>query len=182
MTKVTTELLNAIRERNEKTRAWIAEDPSNRMASILPEDAKYWEESEIYTLDDYKREELINLIWDSYKDAYGTRPRHLDFSEYSTLELEEMADRYCKDANEAYHAQLEEEKANVEAFKKRLSEVISMGAGDVETALRWMTEGETFYNSQDVDHWVWQWGILFTDYGTEMAEKLMEIVEFKDAA
>jgi len=46
------------------------------------------------------------------------------------------------------------------------------------TALRWMTQGETFYHHQCVEHWVWNQGILFTDYGRELVKELMGIVEF----
>ena len=41
-----------------------------------------------------------------------------------------------------------------------------------------MTQDETFYHSQDVEHWVWKQGILFTDYGRELVKELEKIVEF----
>ncbi len=43
-----------------------------------------------------------------------------------------------------------------------------------------MTSTETFYHVQDVEGWVYRQGILFTDYGRELVEELMEIVEFEN--
>jgi len=43
-----------------------------------------------------------------------------------------------------------------------------------------MTSTETFYTHMSVESWVYRQGILFTDYGRELVEELMEIVEFED--
>ena len=53
-------------------------------------------------------------------------------------------------------------------------------AGDRETALRWMTMEETFYGNQDVEHWVYKHGFLFTSHGKAVVEELMNIVTFKE--
>jgi len=47
-----------------------------------------------------------------------------------------------------------------------------------------MTSGEDFYHEQDVEHWVWNQGILFTDEGRQLVKDLMNIVTFEklDAA
>jgi hypothetical protein len=58
--------------------------------------------------------------------------------------------------------------------------VIEAGAGNRINALRWMTSTETFYHVQDVEGWVYRQGILFTEYGRELVEELMEIVEFEN--
>ena len=57
-----------------------------------------------------------------------------------------------------------------------------MGAGDEETAIRWLTQDEEFYHSQDVEHWVYNQGILFTDYGRELVKQLDNTVSYKEAA
>ena len=54
------------------------------------------------------------------------------------------------------------------------------GAGDRETALRWMAMEETFYGKQDVEHWVYKHGFLFTSHGRAVVEELMNIVTFKE--
>ena len=57
-------------------------------------------------------------------------------------------------------AEAKAENANAASFRKRLRVAIRAGA-DVNTALRWLTDGEVFYSSQCIEHWVGQ-GILFT--------------------
>lgn len=43
------------------------------------------------------REQLIQFIWDAWKDAYGFRPRHIDFASMSDLELEDLYSKICDD-------------------------------------------------------------------------------------
>ena len=56
------------------------------------------------------------------------------------------------------------------------------GAGDRQTALRWMLQpaGEVFYHRQDVEGWVYGHGILFTDYGRKLVDELIDLVTFAD--
>jgi hypothetical protein len=44
----------------------------------------------------------------------------------------------------------------------------------------WISGTETFYHSQDVEHFVWEQGILFTDYGKQLVKDLCEIVEYEE--
>ena len=43
-----------------------------------------------------------------------------------------------------------------------------------------MTMEETFYGNQDVRHWVYKHGFLFTSHGKAVVEELMNIVTFKE--
>jgi hypothetical protein len=45
-----------------------------------------------------------------------------------------------------------------------------------------MTQGETFYHIQDVEHWVWGQGILFTNYGKQLIKDLANVVDYKEYA
>ena len=58
--------------------------------------------------------------------------------------------------------------------------MIRLGAGDRLTALRWITGQEKFYHGQDVEGFVWEQGILFTDYGKKLAKELLTIVKYED--
>ena len=58
--------------------------------------------------------------------------------------------------------------------------IYTHGAGDRETALRWLTSEETFYNRQCVEHWVFDRGFLFTSHGKAVVEELMNIVTFEE--
>ena len=77
--------------KNAQTLAWIAEDPDNRWAGLLTEDLTHWAEMGVHTVEDFKRYDLISLIWDMYKDVTGIRPRHMDFESMSMEDLEKEA-------------------------------------------------------------------------------------------
>ena len=42
-----------------------------------------------------------------------------------------------------------------------------------------MTQTETFHHIQDVEHFVWNRGILFTKYGKDLVKKLEKIVTYE---
>ena len=48
-------LINEIKARNIKTKAWVAEDPKNRWAGLYPEDEAHWVERGITTLEALER-------------------------------------------------------------------------------------------------------------------------------
>lgn len=173
-------LIEKIQNLNAETLAWVAEDPENRFGATLVEDVEHWNGMGIFTVLDFERYELENLIWDVYKDAYGYRPRHLDFNSMSLAELQAEADRVSEAAANQMRDQEEAEQRAVEDFKDLVQRTIDLGAGDEETALRWLIGGEEFNGIQDVEHFVWSKGFLFTDYGNELVQKLLELVTFEE--
>lgn len=89
-----------------------------------------------------EREELISCISDAHKDAYGTRPRHIDYNNMSIDDLNKIADQLNDAVGEAIKA---EEKFRAEqevAFEALIQKNIALGASDRKTALRWIVEAE----------------------------------------
>ena len=127
------------------------------------------------------RLQLATIMSDLHKDAYGFRPRGTDFSSWTMEELEAEADRYsaiCKenaDAEAIYAAE------QVEIFKATLQKTIDCGAGDRATALRWLFEGSEL-DAYDVEHFVWQLGFPYTDYGRSLKKELIGITAALRAA
>ena len=119
-----------------------------------------------------------NIFSDLHKDAYGFRPRGHEYYEALPARKQEIWVRVCKDLEAAQAEEARMERKALLEFHDTLERVIEAGAGDRQTALRWMTSTETFYHSQDVEAWVYKQGILFTDYGRELVKELMDIVEF----
>ena len=173
------ELIREIKARNIKTRAWIAEDPKNRWAGLYPEDEAHWQERGITTLEALERSELEEYIYDSHKPAFGTKGRHYDFAAMSLQELKDEADYISEACDRAMAEEAAAEARSLAQFKALIAETIRNGAGNEETALRWLTDSDTFYHGQCVESWVWDQGILFTDYGRELVKKLMGIVRFE---
>ena len=131
-------------------------------------------------LNQIEREDLECFIYDGHKDAYGVKGRHYDFSAMSMDDLRKEADRIANAIDVAQSEEKAREEQALAEFKARITEVIELGAGNRINALRWMTSTETFYHSQSVEGWVYEQGILFTDYGRELVNELMDIVEFEE--
>ena len=119
------------------------------------------------------------LFSDFHKDAYGFRPTGDHWFYGATpAEKQEIWDAVGRafDRRQAEEAEIEAQ--SLAKFKEEVQTYIDNGAGDRQTALRWMTQDETFYHTQDIEHWVYNQGILFTDEGRELVKELEKIVEF----
>ena len=121
------------------------------------------------------------LFSDFHKDAYGFRPRgYHEFWDATPERKQEIWDDVEQDF---LQEMVREEKAKAEAleqFEREVALTISYGAGDRATALRWMTQNALFHHEQDVEHWVWNQGILFTAEGRALVKELMNIVTFEE--
>lgn len=85
-------------------------------------------------------EQLQCTYSDAYKDAYGFRPRGC--SDMTVAELREELNRLGSVIAEQED---QRERAEAEAatrFETRVAETIATGAGDRETALRWIHQAE----------------------------------------
>ena len=120
------------------------------------------------------------LFSDLHKDAYGFRPRIHNFYESTPEEKQKIWDATILDMNAAQEAEEARAADCVKDFKAEVDMVINtFGAEDRATALKWITDGDRFfYSRQDVEGWVYNRGILFTDYGRTLVEELMKIVQF----
>lgn len=164
------DLSTYISEKNAKTKAWVAEDPKNRWAGLLSEDMFHWAEQGITTVEDFKRWELETYIWDTYKDAHGTRPRHIDFKSMSLEELQTFADDISKEAEQALIQQEEDYKVAKQNYEDHIMSMVMQHNVDEPTAIRWDMQAEDFTiaNAQDVEHYFWRKGLSYSDINTYM--------------
>ena len=124
-----------------------------------------------------------DIISDLHKDVYGFRPREAfwaDWDNCTPAEKQKTWDEYCNALEANAIQEAVQEAANVAKFEDRVQDVIAIGAGNRTTALEWIVGQETFYHIQDVEHFVWQQGILFTDYGKKLIKEIAAIVTYKD--
>lgn len=120
---------------------------------------------------------------DLHKDVYGFRPSAIMMENWHAMnakQKETLWNCLCEELEENIKLSKIVEQEAVERFEARVADVISFGADDRQTALRWITGSEKFYHSQDVEHFVWEQGILFTDYGKKLIKELLDIVEFEE--
>lgn len=104
------------------------------------------------------RDDLSSFISDAHKDAYGFRPRHYNMAEMPMAELEALADDMVCAVARAVAEENDREAAVRAAFEAGVAKVRAMGAGDRETAVRWLVEAENF---DDYDR---AYGAVFVNY------------------
>jgi hypothetical protein len=97
--------------------------------------------------------------WDMYKDAHGVRPRGIDTSTWTIEKFEEEFESLQKAINANYEQDKEEQARAVEAFERRMAEMITLGAKDAAMALRWIHEAEE--TSGDNDYLAWTLGLPY---------------------
>ena len=117
-----------------------------------------------------EREELIQIYSDFYKDAYGVRPR-FNYSEKSLEELKADFKSFGEICEENRKMEDIHTKKCIQDFNKSIDSLILLGAGDEETALRWLVEAEVG-SVQDPEHFVWNQGFLYTEYGRQLVKRV----------
>lgn len=121
------------------------------------------------------------LFSDFHKDTYGFRPRaYHQFWDATPARKQEIWDAMGVDFEFMQERERLQKIEALAAFERDIEMHIAFGAKDRTDALRWMTQNEKFYHQQDVEHWVWNQGILFTDEGRALVKELMEVVKFEE--
>lgn len=109
-----------------------------------------------------QREELQQIIWDVAKDATGCRPRWIDFENSTIEELERTLELYSNMAAEVADQEAAMEAEAIAEYEALVQSNIDMGAGDRETAVRWIVQSETAERYvQDVDCILYHWNMPF---------------------
>ena len=124
-----------------------------------------------------------DLFSDLHKDVYGYRPRGAameDWNSRTPRQKNELFNALCDELEEVTRDEKRQADRNLMEFTGEILNMIELGAKDRETALRWMTQDHEFHSEQDVSHWVWSHGILFTEYGKQLVKDLLKIVEIKE--
>tara|TARA_R110000796_G_scaffold123761_2_gene238151 strand:- start:9435 stop:9872 length:438 start_codon:yes stop_codon:yes gene_type:complete len=126
-----------------------------------------------------ERNETISYISDVYKDVNGLRPRNYNWDAFSDKELDEFLADLNEQADDLYWKMRTEQVASEFKFKKLIKDTIAFGAGDRETALRWIIQG---YDDGQIDGWTVD-GILitnnidYTKYGFKIKAELEKVIQ-----
>jgi hypothetical protein len=111
------------------------------------------------------------LFSDLHKDAFGYRPQN-DHPFYSSSDADKQ---YCWDytVKQLEIRELEEKEAEEQAVIDFKESLYSINPNDtLRQGLRRMVDVDTLKHSQDIEHWVWSFGILFTPFGKEIIKTL----------
>ena len=142
MTAEETLLVSHIREENAKTEAWVAEDPENRCAGMVTDDIDHWRDYGIHSVEEYEKYMIVANIVDTHKEAYGFKPSWGHLMSLSMEELEEESRQVSAAAQAAYEQEEQQKAAAAYEFERSVSSLIEDGAGDRETAIRWILDAE----------------------------------------
>ena len=101
-----------------------------------------------------RKEQLETTVWDMYKEAHGIRPRHLNLAAMTEDELQATCKRLEAEIEMADKARRADQAAAVLRFSKRVEDTIKSGAGDRETALRWIMEADAVNGDWEFLAWI----------------------------
>ena len=126
-----------------------------------------------YTYDD-------RCFSDLWKEVHGSRPLLSivdEWMEWPPAAKQKMWDSLCDQLEEDMAEEKRQQEEAVQSFKDLIHLHIEMGAKDRETALRWMVKDLKWSHLQCVEHWVWEQGILFTEYGRRLVKEIDTLVK-----
>jgi len=129
-----------IDKHNAEVVAYNAENPGCHRFQMA--NAAHFAEDGIYTVEQLEMTEMLNTMSDLAKAAYGTRSACPDTDGLSFQEVSALYDSMLVDLE---HTEMHEQAYQaecVERFEKSVADTIAMGAGDRETAVRWLREAE----------------------------------------
>ena len=118
------------------------------------------------------REEMLGMASDLFKDCNGCRPDYAMLDRMSNSELVDYLNDLQAQLDWQMEADREYERLQWDAFEGVIENAIEVGAGDRATALRWLYEGS---DAMDVGQFVWQRGLLGSEYGAELERELVSL-------
>ena len=85
-------------------------------------------------------EQAQSIFWDMYKDAHGIRPRGIDTSTWTIEQFQQEFEYLGRVIADNENQRKVFEADAIEKFEKHVTDTICMGAGNRETALRWIMD------------------------------------------
>ena len=80
-----------------------------------------------------RKDELIQTLWDLFKDVHGVRPRGMDYDRWSVTDLEWEVAMLQQSLEDDLRWEREQEDRAINAC-------MECGASDIATAMRWLEE------------------------------------------
>lgn len=94
-------------------------------------------------------EQCRETYWDMYKDAYGFRPRGVDTDNWTVEQFMAEFDHLEQVIQERIGEEREAQADAALKFEDRVLQLIGLGAGNRETALRWIDEADGSYGDME---------------------------------
>jgi hypothetical protein len=96
-----------------------------------------------------EKDELGATYWDFYKEVHGIRPRWVNHEEATVEWYRASLESLQREANAQWEEESRLEAEAVAEFEKSVESLITAGAGDRATAIRWLHEAnDTNYDGE----------------------------------
>lgn len=141
---------------------------------LISEDLNHWKELEVETVEDLEAWiDMRHGFSDVHKSAYGVRPR-FDTSRFTLTEWKDTYSSIERVSKENATIEAEQAVVNIQAFKNAVKRIQRSGAKTFMTAIRWMFDAESvnLKNRRDVECFFYDRGILHTDYGQSLLNRI----------
>ena len=80
-----------------------------------------------------RKDELVQILWDLFKDVHGVRPRSIDYDRWSLTDLEWEVAMLQQSLEDDLRWEREQEDRAINAC-------MDVGASDIATAMRWLED------------------------------------------
>ncbi len=129
----------------------------------------------------------FDLIRDLHKEARGRRPSYdwdVWFDSLSLTDKQGVWNGLVDESQDRDNEEARAEQRCCRQFRDAIRATMRAGAPSVDDALSWLygyhAHGVKPYSVQDIEHWVWDLGILFTPLGKAVVERLDAITDYKE--
>ena len=131
----------------------------------------------------FDREGTLQTMSDYHKDAYGFRPRGINYATWSNEELEAECSEFGRICAENEIEQVKGFAINAAEHEAVIQKAIEHGASDRRNAIKWLYEAsdcakpsdDWFYGSQSLNQYVYNIGLLCSPQGDEISKELFAI-------
>ena len=80
-----------------------------------------------------RKDELVQILWDLFKDVHGVRPRGMNYDRWSVTDLEWQVAMLQNQLEDDLRWEREQEDRAINAC-------MEVGASDIATAMRWLED------------------------------------------
>ena len=105
-----------------------------------------------------------DIVSDLHKDAFGFRPGERFWNAWNCMcddEKQAEWDYLIESCHRAILAEQEQEKLAIERFEATVTRTIESGAGNRETAIRWIMDASSAARTNDWDFLCWEHGLPY---------------------
>lgn len=158
------DLVNHIKSKNAKSRKEMERNP-NIWIGMIVEDPEHWAKYGVYTPAQYDRYMDEVTLYEAVSIATSksyARSVVADTEGMSDEEFKKELDYWGQQADNEIKREQEEEATALKEFEKQVINTINTGAGDRNTAIKWILQGEGLDKERDPGYVCYSLGLPYS--------------------